>query len=255
MTVDKNVENIALIDVHLTCVKRRFPFLGSGGVFALRLSLFCPRVLGQFCCFQTLLSKTWQHKWSHLLWIFSHIFLTWCITDKQFHLTNEFVIIYSFGVGGGNVPWVDCVFIIRAICCCPIGFSWVFWGWTACFVILTGQFFVIHFHLKQQLDGSINFSLRKMLQTKRYNIEEFQQRQAARSKLFIIFLLSQKCMTVHILTFVWLLKPWSLNNTNVSINTKDLRQKIPNISKIMYFQKMDCKMINFNYYLNVKCIA
>lgn len=69
---NKNVENIALIDVHLTCVKRRFPFLGSGGVFDLRLSLFCPRVLGQFCCFQTLLSKTRQPKWPHLLRIFSH---------------------------------------------------------------------------------------------------------------------------------------------------------------------------------------
>lgn len=49
--------NVLMENVKLTCVKRRFLFVESGGVAVLRLSLFCPPVFGQFCCFQTLLIK------------------------------------------------------------------------------------------------------------------------------------------------------------------------------------------------------
>lgn len=53
----------------------------------------------------------------------SDIFLHYALVIKQFHLTNEFVIIYSFGITGGNIPWVDCVLIIGAIFCRPIEWS------------------------------------------------------------------------------------------------------------------------------------
>lgn len=74
--------------------------------------------------------------------------------------TYEFVIIHSLGVCGGNVPRVNCVFI-SAICCWPvIRANRVFWGRTACLVVLTCHLFVIHFQLQQQLHSSVNFSLR-----------------------------------------------------------------------------------------------
>lgn len=68
--------------------------------------------------------------------------------EAHLNLTYEFVVIHSLGVGGGNVPWVNCVFIISAICCWPVvRGSRVFWGRTACFVILTCHLFVVHFQL------------------------------------------------------------------------------------------------------------
>lgn len=58
--------------------------------------------------------------------IHNNIFLYYALFIEQFHLTNEFVIIHSFGIGGGNIPWVYRVFIISAICCCSIEWSRVF---------------------------------------------------------------------------------------------------------------------------------
>lgn len=67
-----------------TCVKKRFLFVESGGVVVLWLSLFCPPVFGQFCCFQILLI-TKMRIWlitpvAHTQW---HIFAL-CISHKTF---------------------------------------------------------------------------------------------------------------------------------------------------------------------------
>jgi len=78
-----------------------------------------------------------------------------------FNRTDEFVVIHSLGAVGGNVPWVNSVFVVRPICCWPVvRGNRVVWGRTACFVILTRQLFVFYFHLLQHLDSSSNFSLR-----------------------------------------------------------------------------------------------
>lgn len=77
-----NLENISVMEhVQLTCVKRRFLFVESGGVVVLQPSLFCPPVFGQFCCFQTLLIKNipiWMITPVYTQW---HIF-TLCISHK-----------------------------------------------------------------------------------------------------------------------------------------------------------------------------
>lgn len=82
------------------------------------------------------------------------------ISEVNLNLTYEFFIIHSLGVVRGNVPRVDCVFLISATCCWPVvGGNRVLWRWTACFVVLTCHLFVVCFQLYQQLDSSINISL------------------------------------------------------------------------------------------------